>query len=114
MTPHLIKLLGLSAALLAISQGVRAEDVKAPTFSAEPCCQLCPEAHDASRYTTRYQQNFTTLVQAQGDWLFRTREDLRTEFDTTPAATSACSRCTTRSRSAASSWWWCTSPPVAW
>ena len=85
MTPHLMKLLGLSAALLAISQGVRADEVKAPTFSAEPCCQLCPEAHDASRYTTRYQQNFTTLVQAKGDWLFRTREDLRTEFNTTPA-----------------------------
>ena len=85
MTPHLIKLLGLSAALLAISQGVRADEVQAPSFTAEPCCQLCPEAHDASRYTTRYQQNFTTLVQAQGDWLFRTREDLRTEFDTTPA-----------------------------
>ncbi len=85
MTPHVLKLLGLSAALLAISNGVRADEVKAPSFSAEPCCQLCPEAHDASRYTTRYQQNFTTLVQAKGDWLFRTREDLRTEFDTTPA-----------------------------
>ncbi|MBI6943566.1 alginate O-acetyltransferase [Pseudomonas putida] len=85
MTPHLMKLLGLSAALLAIGQAVRADEVKAPTFSAEPCCQLCPEAHDPSRYTTRYQQNFTTLVQAQGDWLFRTREDLRTEFNTTPA-----------------------------
>ncbi len=85
MTPHLMKLLGLSAALLAISQGVRADEVQAPRFTAEPCCQLCPEAQDASRYTTRYQQNFTTLVQAQGDWLFRTREDLRTEFDTTPA-----------------------------
>ena len=85
MTPHVLKLLGLSAALLAISNGVRADEVKAPSFSAEPCCQLCPQAHDASRYTTRYQQNFTTLVQAKGDWLFRTREDLRTEFDTTPA-----------------------------
>lgn len=85
-TPHLFRLLGLSAALLAISNGVRAgETLQAPSFTAEPCCQLCPEAHDASRYTTRYQQNFTTLVQAQGDWLFRTREDLRTEFDTTPA-----------------------------
>lgn len=84
MTPHLMKLLGLSAALLAIAQGVRADPVQAPRFSAEPCCQLCPEAHDARRYVTRYQQNFTTLVQAQGDWLFRTREDLRTEFDTTP------------------------------
>ena len=82
MTPPLIKLLGLGAALLATSQGLRAADVQAPEFTAEPCCQLCPEAHDASRYTTRYQQNFTTLVQAKGDWLFRTREDLRTEFDT--------------------------------
>ncbi|MEG1041393.1 MAG: alginate O-acetyltransferase [Pseudomonas sp.] len=85
MTPHLMKLLGLSAALMALSNGAQAEAAQAPSFSAEPCCQLCPEAHDASRYTTRYQQNFTTLVQAQGDWLFRTREDLRTEFQTTPA-----------------------------
>lgn len=85
MTPHLMKLLGLSAALMALSNGAQAETAQAPSFSAEPCCQLCPEAHDASRYTTRYQQNFTTLVQAQGDWLFRTREDLRTEFQTTPA-----------------------------
>lgn len=85
MTPHLIKLLGLSASLLALGNTANADDIKAPAFHAEPCCQLCPEAHDASRYTTRYQQNFTTLVQARGDWLFRTREDLRTEFDTTPA-----------------------------
>ncbi|MFJ4371856.1 alginate O-acetyltransferase [Pseudomonas japonica] len=85
MTPHLIKLLGLSASLLALGNNANADDIKAPAFHAEPCCQLCPEAHDASRYTTRYQQNFTTLVQARGDWLFRTREDLRTEFDTTPA-----------------------------
>ncbi|MFD2642139.1 alginate O-acetyltransferase [Pseudomonas japonica] len=85
MTPHLIKLLGLSASLLALGNNANADDIKAPAFHAEPCCQLCPEAHDASRYTTRYQQNFTTLVQARGDWLFRTREDLRTEFTTTPA-----------------------------
>ncbi len=88
MHPHMIKLLslsGLTLGLLAASQGVRADAVKAPTFTAEPCCSLCPAAHDAKNYTTRYQQNFTTLVQAQGDWLFRTQEDLRTEFDTSPA-----------------------------
>ena len=88
MHPHMIKLLslsGLTLGLLAASQGVRADEIKAPTFSAEPCCSLCPAAHDAKNYTTRYQQNFTTLVQAQGDWLFRTQEDLRTEFNTTPA-----------------------------
>ena len=88
MPPPMIKLLslsGLTAAILAASAGVQAADVQAPAFSAEACCNLCPEAHDAKNYTTRYQQNFTTLVQAKGDWLFRTQEDLRTEFDTTPA-----------------------------
>ncbi|MET0844989.1 MAG: alginate O-acetyltransferase, partial [Pseudomonas sp.] len=71
MRPHLIKLLSLSAlaaGILAASGGARADEAKAPSFSAEPCCNLCPEAHDAKNYTTRYQQNFTTLVQAQGDW----------------------------------------------
>ncbi len=50
MHPHLIKLLSLSAltaGILAASAGVRADEVKAPSFSAEPCCNLCPEAHDA-------------------------------------------------------------------
>lgn len=88
MHPHLIKLLslsGLTLGILAVSSGARADAVQAPSFTAEPCCNLCPEALDAKNYTTRYQQNFTTLVQAQGDWLFRTQEDLRTEFDTSPA-----------------------------
>ena len=85
MKPHLIKLFtlaGLATALFSISDAASADDAKAPTFTAEPCCNLCPAAHDAKNYTTRYQQNFTTLVQAQGDWLFRTQEDLRTEFNT--------------------------------
>ncbi|MCO8168132.1 alginate O-acetyltransferase [Pseudomonas sp. 21LCFQ02] len=88
MHSHLIKWLGLSSltlGLMAATSAARADDSQAPDFTAEPCCQLCPAAHDASNYTTRYQQNFTTLIQAEGDWLFRTKEDLRTEFDTTPA-----------------------------
>ncbi|TFZ33421.1 alginate O-acetyltransferase, partial [Pseudomonas syringae] len=88
MHAHLIKLLSLSsltAAWMAAAGVARADDSQAPTFKAEPCCPLCPAAHDAKHYTTRYQQNFTTLVQAQGDWLFRTQEDLRTAFDTAPA-----------------------------
>ncbi|GLX88757.1 alginate biosynthesis protein AlgX [Pseudomonas fragi] len=88
MPPHLIKILslsGLTAALLGAAAGAQADAVQAPAFTAQACCNLCPEAHDAKNYTTRYQQNFTTLVQAEGDWLFRTQEDLRTEFDTTPA-----------------------------
>ncbi len=88
MKPHIKTLLGLSGltlGLLAAAGTARADQPAAPVFSAEPCCNLCPAAHDAKNYTTRYQQNFTTLVQAQGDWLFRTQEDLRTEFDTSAA-----------------------------
>ncbi|UVE16855.1 alginate O-acetyltransferase [Pseudomonas sp. LS44] len=77
-----IALSPIALALAAAGQ-VRAEDLPAaPNFQAAPCCQLCPAVHDASRYTTDYQKNFITLVQAQGDWLFRSQEDLRTEFDT--------------------------------
>ncbi|NWL76446.1 alginate O-acetyltransferase [Pseudomonas taiwanensis] len=74
--------LPLALLLLATAGTVQAEG---PVYHAAPCCSLCPAAHDASRYTTSYQQNFVTLVEAQGDWLFRTREDLRTEFQTTSA-----------------------------
>ncbi|AYC35027.1 alginate O-acetyltransferase [Pseudomonas cavernae] len=77
-----IALSPLALALGAVGQ-LRAEDLPgAPSYQAAPCCNLCPAAHDASRYTTDYQKNFITLVQAQGDWLFRSQEDLRTEFDT--------------------------------
>ncbi len=121
MHPHWIKLLGLSAltaGILAASAGARADETSAtsaaPNFKAEPCCNLCPAAHDAKNYVTRYQQNFTTLVQAQGDWLFRTQEDLRTEFNTTPEATAASSSCTKPSRARAWNWWWSISRPAAW
>ncbi|MCY1351699.1 Alginate biosynthesis protein AlgX [compost metagenome] len=84
--PHLtltrwLALSPLALALAGVGQ-LRAEGLPAPTYQAAPCCQLCPAAHDASLYTSNYQKNFITLVQAQGDWLFRTQEDLRTEFDT--------------------------------
>ena len=73
MNPQMIKFLGLSAltaGILAAASGARADEIKAPSFTAEPCCNLCPAAHDAKNYTTRYQQNFTTLVQAQGCLLY--------------------------------------------
>jgi len=51
MHPHWIKLLGLSAltaGILAASAGARADEASAaPSFKAEPCCNLCPAAHDA-------------------------------------------------------------------
>lgn len=75
---------GLAAALYAVAGTAQAAPVQAPNFTAQPCCQICPAALDAKNYVTRYQRNFTTLFQGEGDWLFRTVEDLRTEFNTTP------------------------------
>ncbi|MFP6848998.1 MAG: alginate O-acetyltransferase [Pseudomonas sp.] len=61
----------------------------ASTQAAEPQYQvqrvgpLCPAAQDPSQYNTKYLSFFTALVQGQGDWLFRSRYDLRTDFGTT-------------------------------
>lgn len=86
MHSHFIKLLSLSglAAALYASGSAQAAEVQPPVFTAQPCCQLCPAAADAKNYVTRYQRNFTTLIKGEGDWLFRTVEDLRTEFKTSP------------------------------
>lgn len=59
-----------------------AAGVPAPVYKAERCCELCPEARDADRYNTKFLKNSMTLVQGKGDWLFRSRLDLRTNFDT--------------------------------
>lgn len=80
-----IGLSSLAAAICLASTGLRAEEQsQGPVFKAEGCCTLCPAAHDASLYTTNYMKNFLTLIDAQDEWLFRTQEDLRTEFGTTP------------------------------
>jgi len=88
MKTHRLKWTGiptLAAALALTAGGLRAEDRQAPVYRAEDCCNLCPAAADASLYATSYMKNFVTLVQGnESDWLFRSREDLRTEFGTTP------------------------------
>lgn len=89
MQAHIIKWFGpstLAAAAIFASSGssYAADALAAPTYTAIPCCQLCPEAQQAKNYVTSYQQNFVTLMQAQGEWLFRSQEDLRTEFASTP------------------------------
>ncbi|NQD94354.1 alginate O-acetyltransferase, partial [Pseudomonas sp. CrR25] len=71
----------LGTAICLASSGLRAE----PQYRVERLGPLCPAAHDASLYTTNYMKNFVTLIDAQDGWLFRTQEDLRTEFGTTPA-----------------------------
>jgi alginate biosynthesis protein AlgX len=81
-----IGLCPLAAAICLAAAGLQAEEqAKAPVYQVQDCCSLCPAAHDASQYTTNYMKNFTTLIDAQDAWLFRTQEDLRTEFGTSAA-----------------------------
>ncbi|MCY1344600.1 Alginate biosynthesis protein AlgX [compost metagenome] len=70
----------LAAALLAATQGAHA----APEYSVQATGPLCAAAQNPANYNTKYLSFFTTLVQGQGDWLFRTQYDLRTDFGTTP------------------------------
>ncbi len=84
-TRRRIGLSTLAVAIALASSGLRAEEQadNLPAYHAEACCNLCPATADASLYDTPYLDNFTTLVQGgESDWLFRTREDLRTEFGT--------------------------------
>jgi len=75
----------LAAALSLAAASLHAENAPAPVYRAEACCSLCPATADASRYDTGYMKNFITLLQGnESDWLFRSREDLRTEFGTSP------------------------------
>ncbi|MHC8299478.1 alginate O-acetyltransferase AlgX-related protein [Pseudomonas sp. ZS1P83] len=51
-----------------------------PQYTAEACCQLCPQAAQATLYEQPELKNYATLVEAKDKWLFRTRSDFRTEF----------------------------------
>lgn len=65
----------------------RAPQVPAfPDFDVAPCCQLCPVAADRRAYSTSFLSSFVTLVQGRNGWLFRTDDDLRTDFSADPQA----------------------------
>lgn len=73
--------LALASALL----GAAGSAMAAPQYQVQRVGPLCPIAQDPSQYNTKYLNFFTALVQGQGDWLFRSGNDLRTDFGTTPA-----------------------------
>ena len=79
--------LALCSALLfgATAIGALAEPLAAPQYQVQRIGTLCPRAQDPNQYDSKYLSFFSTLVQGEGDWLFRTRYDLRTDFGTTPA-----------------------------
>ena len=81
-TNHLRKL-ALVSALLSV--GISSHALADPNYQVQRVGPLCPIAQDPSQYNTKYLSFFTALVQGEGDWLFRTRYDLRTDFGTTAA-----------------------------
>lgn len=83
MTVSPFKSLALAVACAASAGALQAQERQAPHYQVQDCCSLCPAAHDASLYTTNYMKNFVTLMDAKEGWLFRSVEDLRTEFGTT-------------------------------
>lgn len=78
--PTSLRAMALAGALLGASGMALAE----PHYNVQRVGPLCPLAQDPSQYNTKYLSFFTALVQGKGDWLFRTRYDLRTDFGTTP------------------------------
>ncbi|MGQ7959142.1 alginate O-acetyltransferase [Pseudomonas sp. SP16.1] len=82
MTVSPLKSLALAVACAASAGALQAQERQAPHYQVQDCCSLCPAAHDASLYTTNYMKNFITLMDAEEGWLFRSVEDLRTEFGT--------------------------------
>jgi alginate biosynthesis protein AlgX len=78
-----LSLLG-SALLAALPFASQAQDAAVPSYSAEPCCQLCPQAANPDLYPKGFMSNFKHLVQGQDNWLFRTDVDLMTNFDVPP------------------------------
>ncbi len=77
---HRIRPLALAGSLLTLASTAA---LAAPQYQARPIGPLCPAAQNPSNYNSKYLSFFTTLVQGEGDWLFRTRYDLRTDFGTT-------------------------------
>ncbi|OEC33914.1 alginate biosynthesis protein AlgX [Pseudomonas cuatrocienegasensis] len=83
MTPRHFKLrhLALACSLLGLSSMAQAE-LPGPQYQVQRVGPLCPIAQDPAQYNTKYLSFFTALVQGKGDWLFRSRYDLRTDFGT--------------------------------
>lgn len=70
-------------ALASLLLGSAGTAMASPAYSVQRVGPLCAAAQDPAHYNTKYLSFFTALVQGKGDWLFRSRNDLRTDFGTT-------------------------------
>lgn len=71
----------LTAIGLAMSLMNSAQAAEPPTYTIEPCCNICPQALEDATYEGDM-EDFNKLVQGKEDWLFRTGTDLMTQMGT--------------------------------
>ena len=55
-----------------------------PQYDIELIDGLCPAAHNPANYNTKELDFHSMLIDGQNGWLFRTKNDLRTDIGTTP------------------------------
>ncbi|XQE65389.1 alginate O-acetyltransferase [Pseudomonas sp. P3C3] len=72
------------AAILASLLTASAAATQLPEYHIERIDRLCPAAADPASYNTKKLDFHYTLIDGQDSWLFRTKNDLRTDIGTTP------------------------------
>jgi alginate biosynthesis protein AlgX len=73
---------GLALSLLLAATSAAAAEY--PKYDIELIDGLCPAAHNPSSYNTKELDFHSMLIDGQDGWLFRTKNDLRTDIGTTP------------------------------
>lgn len=58
----------------------------APAYTAQPCCELCPEAKVEANYNNAVLASLWPLVPGKDGWVFRQRTDFTTDFGPDPQA----------------------------
>lgn len=85
MNMHCTKrIAGCSVALAAWLAACGAGAAELPTYRIEKVGLLCPAAANPATYNTKKLDFHYTLIDGRDGWLFRTRNDLRTDIGTTP------------------------------
>ena len=72
----------MALGLLLTASTVVAADF--PRYAIEPVDKLCPAAANPASYTTKELDFHSLLIDGQDGWLFRTKNDLRTDIGTSP------------------------------
>jgi len=78
---HLIYALACTLLHAGMVQASPAAKVSAPTYKVEVVKKLCAQASDQALYTSAFLEANRYLIQGSDGWLYRTRSDLLTDFN---------------------------------